>query len=256
MDWQAIRHEYETTDLTLKEIAGKFGCKPSTLRSHKSREKWQRNTEIKSATQHATRKKNVATRPKSVASKKAVEKVEQADLTDKQKLFALNYLQNHNATQSYINAYHVDYKTANVEGPKNLVKPSIRKLLNELKNQQIQDLYLTANDIIIQYAKQAFADIGLYLNFGNKDEVDPDTGEQYKRSYVYFKDKDSVDTSLISEVHIGQNRAVLKLYDKQKAMEKLLEYLPEPTNDNQSKDSFLEAIKQAAKQMQKEDDKS
>ncbi|MCT2881935.1 terminase small subunit [Lentilactobacillus buchneri] len=256
MDWQAVKHEYETTNLSLKEIAEKFGCKPSTLRSHKSREKWQRNTKPKSATQHATRKKSAATRPKSAATKTAVEKVEQADLNDKQKAFALNYLKYHNATQSYIDAYGTDYNTASQLGWRLLRNVKVRKLLDELRKEQESEMYLTANDIIIQYAKQAFADIGLYLNFGNKDELDPDTGEQYKRSYVYFKDKDSVDTSLISEVHIGQNGAVLKLYDKQKAMEKLLEYLPEPTNDDQTKDSFLEAIKQAAKQMQEKDDES
>ncbi len=249
MDWQAIKHEYETTNATLRELADKFGCKPSTLRSHKSREKWQRNI----ATQHATKKQSVAKRPQSDATKIAVKKVEESELTDKQKIFALNYLKSHNATQSYIDAYHVDYNTANVEGPKSLVKPRIRKLLDELKKQQVQDLYLNANDIIMQYAKQAFADIGEYVHFGTIPIKDDD-GNTRHMSFVRLKDDKDVDTSLINEVHIGKDGVVLKLYDKQKAMDKLMEYLPEPTNDDQAKDSFLEAIKLGIKQMQEKDD--
>lgn len=57
-NWEEIRREWETTKITFKELADKYGLKDSTIRSRKSREKWQRNI----ATETATQQQNVATK--------------------------------------------------------------------------------------------------------------------------------------------------------------------------------------------------
>lgn len=59
-NWEDIRREWETSDVTFKELAEKYGLKDSTIRSRKNREKWQRNATKKNATQ----RKNVATEKK------------------------------------------------------------------------------------------------------------------------------------------------------------------------------------------------
>lgn len=41
-DWNAIRKEFEDTTITMKALAEKHDVKPSTLRSRKNREDWQR----------------------------------------------------------------------------------------------------------------------------------------------------------------------------------------------------------------------
>jgi len=65
-NWEQIREEWETSDITFKELAEKHGVKDSTVRSRKNREKWQRNATSKNATQ----RKSVATKKNSnVASK-------------------------------------------------------------------------------------------------------------------------------------------------------------------------------------------
>ncbi|MED4453077.1 phage terminase small subunit [Metabacillus fastidiosus] len=53
MNWEEIRKEYETSDITLKALAEKHDIKDTTIRSRKNREKWQRNG-------NATQRKNVA----------------------------------------------------------------------------------------------------------------------------------------------------------------------------------------------------
>src|SRR5690606_24785807 len=58
INWEEIRKEYESSDITLKALAEKYGLKDPTIRSRKSREKWQRNATSKNATQ----RKNVATK--------------------------------------------------------------------------------------------------------------------------------------------------------------------------------------------------
>lgn len=57
MDWQAVRSEWESGEITFKELAEKHGVKDATIRSRKNREKWQRND----ATQRASNAKSVAT---------------------------------------------------------------------------------------------------------------------------------------------------------------------------------------------------
>lgn len=59
-NWGKIRNEWETSDITFKDLAEKHGVKDSTIRSRKNREKWRRNG-AKSATQ---RKKSVAAEKK------------------------------------------------------------------------------------------------------------------------------------------------------------------------------------------------
>ena len=44
-DWAAIRKEFEESNITLKDLAEKYGVKESTMRSRKNREGWQRNDE-------------------------------------------------------------------------------------------------------------------------------------------------------------------------------------------------------------------
>lgn len=51
INWQEVRSEYESTTLTMKALAEKFDVSPSTLRSRKNRENWQRNATENVATQ-------------------------------------------------------------------------------------------------------------------------------------------------------------------------------------------------------------
>lgn len=62
MNWEEIKREYETSDITLKALAEKYGIKLGTLKSRKSREKWSRD-----ATKNATRNKKVATLKKEIS---------------------------------------------------------------------------------------------------------------------------------------------------------------------------------------------
>lgn len=218
-NWEAIREEYETTKLTMKELAEKHDVKPTTLRSRKNREKWQRN-DIES----------VATQRNHVATKQAIKEVSQNDeLTDKEKTFCFLYLQYFNQTKAYQEAFGVSYKNANANAWKIMGKKGVKAELERLKEAQRQDLYLESLDIKRQWMKQAFADITDFVEFG-KEEVVVDKDEEGKDvtrtfNYVYVKDSEEVDGSLIQEVKNGRDGVSVKLYDKQKALQELQKFL-------------------------------
>jgi phage terminase small subunit len=229
MDWSLIKKEYESTSITLKALAEKHGIKLGTLKSRRSREGWSREPTEKVAT---SKKKKVA-KPKKVAPIEPV--ILSEDLTDKQKLFCLNYLKYYNATKAYQKAYGCSYDAAKTEGSKHLTKPHIRKEIERLKAEQQQALFLDGMAVIQKYIDIAFADITDFVSFYRRDVktdqmevlLNPDgtvkeiVPKLETTNEMYFKDMDEVDGTIISEVKKGKDGVTVKLHDKMKALEKL-----------------------------------
>lgn len=245
MDWKKIRQEYEQSTIILKELAAKYGVSEGTMRSRKNREKWQRN-EHNDATQRATKKKNVATRDKPkkqeskirlVTNKKEIEIDESLELTEKQRLFCLYYIKNHNATMSAIKAGYAK-DSAYAEGSRQLRNVKVAKEIRRLKGRALQELFIDAMDVLEIYAKIAFADIGDYVNFGQREvqamgafgPVFEGKGKDKKPvmltvNFLDLNEKAEVDSTIISEVKQGKDGVSIKLLDKMKALEKLEKYL-------------------------------
>ena len=229
INWEEIRKEYESSDITLKALAEKYGIKDSTIRSRKSREKWQRNATSKNATQ----RKNVATKKtqkKTASRNKKTPKepaIENDDLTDKQKLFCIYYIKYFNATKAYQKAYGCKYTTAMVEGHRHLKNPKISAEIDRLKAEQANELKLDVRDVLQKYIDIAFADITDFATFGKKEiEVVNELGEVEKRevNYVDFKESAEVDGTIVTEVKQGRDGVSVKLADKMKALEMLSKY--------------------------------
>lgn len=230
MDWNRVKQEYETSSTTLKSLAEKYQVKATTLRSRKNREHWQRAT------------KKVATRHNNVATQISDELEANSELTEKQKLFCLFYLQRFNATWAYQQAYKVSHEVALRAGPRLLGNVGVKRQLTELKNQQRADLYVTADDIAHEYAKQAFASLGDVLDYKVHEElvtdtdgnVFLDTDDNPVKKHVadiYLKPSDQIDWSLVQDIHRGKDGLVVKLYDKQKALDSLSKLIG-TDNDN------------------------
>lgn len=232
----AAQHDYEL-GMKYKDIAEKYGVSINTVRSWKTRYKWTRNKS----------KKNVHINQKDVHIKAptdvAINQLNNSNLKDKQKAFVLEYLRLFNATQAYINVYDVDYSNAKTAGPRLLENVGVQKQIKQIREAKLKELAIEPLDLIEDVVKEAKADIGNYLEFGswaeNLTEQDGETpvadidGNQVviHHSYLYFKDKDSVDTSLIKKITKGKDGATIELYDKTKARDKLLEWLKEQNND-------------------------
>ncbi|MED1954921.1 terminase small subunit [Brevibacillus centrosporus] len=161
---------------------------------------------------------------------------EDGSLTDKQRLFVMEYLRDFNATRAAM-AVGYSKKTAYAIGWENLRKPQIQAEIKRQKEAMADDLGLAVQRIIAEYMKIAFADITDLLEFGQKDEllydnegnpaIDPETGEQmtYQRNYVSFKNSDEIDGTVVGEVKQGKDGVSIKLHDKMKALAALEKYL-------------------------------
>lgn len=255
-DWEKIREEFETSDITMKDLADKHGVKASTLRSRKSREDWKQG-----ATQQP--KKKVATQrneKKSVATQQAIEELNNnSNLTEKQKQFCLLYLKYFNATKAYQEAYGVDYNTAHSIGYRLLANDGVKEELERLKKIQRSEMYIDSLDIKREWAKQAFVDPTDFVEFGTREEevmgmfgpVKDEEGNVITqvKNFIEFKDSVEVDGTLIKEVRMGKDGPVVQFHDKQKAMDRLMEFLIDDDVVENDDDGFLAALEAGGEEL-------
>jgi len=243
---------------SIKQIAEQLGKSAGTIRSWKSRDKWDGDADKpikKSAKQRnknsATLQRNTATQHENVAtqivSDETIDKINESDMRDRHKAFTIEYLKSFNATQAYLNVYDVDYNTAMSAGSRLLTNDKVKDLIKELRKERLSDLAITQEDLLSDLVKEARADIGDFVEFGQYDEVVLDSDKKPKldvdgkeilshRSWVQFKDKAKVDTSAIESIKMGKDGPVLKLHDRDKARKQLLEHFDSVTTVDKHED--------------------
>lgn len=219
-------YEMYKSGMKLVNIADQLGCSAATIRTWKNRYKWDDNGS------ETFQKKNETKRNVSAKKKKAVmpvddgtkETLQNDDLTPEQQMFCIYYSRTFNATQSYLNAFGCSYETAMVNGCLLLRNTKVRAEIERLKEIKRQQIVAGADDIVELQMRIAFADIGNYVSFGQKEVTDIETDETYMVSVVDLKESKNTDTQLIQEVKRGKDGVSVKLADKQKAIDWLSKY--------------------------------
>ena len=246
--------------MKLVEIASQLNVSEGTVRSWKSRYKWDCNV--------ANKKRNVAKRKKEENSKneKAIadevnQVLENTDLTDKQRLFCLHYVKCFNATKAYQKAYKCGYLSAKAHGYELLQSVAVCKEIKRLKQNRLNREMLDESDIFQKYMDIAFSDITDYVEFGQEEVPvmavygpvqvkDEKTGKKKiltKRvNVVRFKDSEEIDGTIISEVKQGKDGASIKLADRMKALDWLAEHMDMATTEQRAR---IENIKAKTEQI-------
>lgn len=227
--------------MKLIDISKKLETAESTIRVWKNRYKWDSNDNetLQNKKRNVTKKNN---KTKAIEKKSNIEPLDEIKelmdneaLSNKQRLFCIYYSKCFNATKAYLKAYTCTYETANAEGYKLLVKPCIKKQIDELTKIRFNKEALKAG-VLQKYIDIAFADITDYVTFGQEEYVlkdkygnvmldengEPETG---KYSYVRPNESISVDGTIVSEVSQGKDGIKIKLADKMKALDFLNKHL-------------------------------
>lgn len=207
-----------------KDIAEKYGTTINTVKSWKKRYAWSRGEGAHKAEKVCTQKSKGAPKKEAPIDDGTKATLQNDDLTPEQQMFCIYYSRTFNATQSYLNAYGCSYDVANAKGPLLVVKDSIHREIERLKEIKRQQIVAGADDIVELQMRIAFADIGNYVSFGQKEVTDIETDETYMVSVVDLKESKNTDTQLIQEVKRGKDGVSVKLADKQKAIDWLSRY--------------------------------
>lgn len=128
----------------LVDIAKELEVPDGTVRRWKSTYKWDSSPQEvkKKENERSQKKSDKKTSVRKKPAKKKIKSFEQAmeetleneELTDKQRLFCIYYVQSFNATQSYINAYDCDYNTGNTSSKRSVWQCSKRNRTLVLKS--------------------------------------------------------------------------------------------------------------------------
>ena len=247
-----------------KEIAEKYGVTINTVKSWKTRYKWSKDGKksVHTKTGKVCTQKSDKNNVKKEAIAKAVEQViENAELTDKQRLFCVLYTKCFNATKAYQKAYGCDYLSAKAHGYELLQSVAVCEEIKRLKKNRLNREMLDESDIFQKYMDIAFSDVTDFVEFGQEDVPvmavygpvqvkDEETGEKKtltkKVNVVRFKDSSEVDGTLIAEVKQGKDGASIKLPDRMKALEWLTEHMDMATEEQRAR---IENIKAKTEQI-------
>ena len=205
----------------LVEIASMLGVPEGSVRRWKSTYEWDGERSAKKANVRKQKEDEITI-------KNRIE-----DLTEKQQLFCLYYVNRFNATKAYQKAYGAKYETAMVEGCKLLRNPKVIEYVDELKQNKLNKAMLKGEDIFQKYIDIAYSDMTDYVSFGREEvqvmgmygpvfEKDQKTGQKKPVTQIVntvrLKESDEVDGSLISEVSEGKDGIKIKLIGKEKAL--------------------------------------
>lgn len=249
---EVARKLYEQ-GILLKDIAEQLDVPEGTVRSWKKRYDWDNATLQKpecNVAKESARKKKV----QQVVAADTASVSENPDLNEKQRLFCLYYVRCFNAVKAYQKAYGCSYETACGHGHELLKKVEIIAEINRLKQSRLNRELLNEHDIFQKYMDIAFADITDFVQFGQEEEYvigqfglvqveDPVTGKKaplkQKVNTVRFRESDSIDGTLITEVKNGKNGASIKLADRMKALEWLAEHMDIATEEQKARIAVL-----------------
>lgn len=207
-----------------KDIAEKYGTTINTVKSWKKRYEWSRGEGAHKTEKVCTQKRKGAPKNAAPIDDGTKETLQNDDLTPEQQMFCIYYSRTFNAAQSYQKAYGCKYETAMVNGCILLRNTKVRQEIERLKEIKRQQIIAGADDIVELQMRIAFADIGNYMSFGQKEFHDPETEDSYMVSTVDLKESKNTDTQIIQEVKRGKDGVSLKLADRQKAIDWLTKY--------------------------------
>lgn len=213
-------YEMYRQGMKLVDIASALDVPPGTVRRWKSTHGWDSERSEKESERSATKR----TKKRTPIDDGTKETLQNDDLTPEQQMFCIYYSRTFNAAQSYQEAYGCSYESAIANGSRLLTNDKVRAEIKRLKEIKRQQIVADADDIVELQMRIAFADIGNYVSFGQKEVTDIETDETYMVSVVDLKESKNTDTQLIQEVKRGKDGVSVKLADKQKAIDWLTKY--------------------------------
>ena len=226
--------------MKLVEIASQLNLPEGTVRRWKCTHKW--DSERSDKNSERSEKKKV--KKKKAAESEVDQVMENPDLTDKQRLFCIYYIRCFNATKAYQKAYNCKYESAMVNGSKLLRNAKVGQEIKRLKENKLNQIYLTSEDIFQKYLDIAYSDITDFIEFGKKEiELVDDEGRKGKTeiTYTIVKNSNEVDGTLISEISNNSKGVKVKLQDKMKAMQWLSDHMDLATPEQKAKIKKIEA---------------
>jgi len=140
----------------------------------------------------------------------------------KHERFCREYVIDHNGTQAAIRAGY-SKKTANEQASRLLANVNILTRVKELDGKKTEELEITHERILKEYAKLAFANSENFFDWAEGTRVGKD-GEEFDVGIVLLKRREDIPPDMlaaIQSIEETQQGIKVKLYDKKSALDSL-----------------------------------
>ena len=217
--------------MSYKEISAKYNISVNTLKKWIQREGWERKKFVPNVPEKCTQK-GYKNRDSEKLKNALFDSLDSSELTEKQKLFCMYYVECFNARQAFLKAYGGDIDSASSQAYRLLNSEKIQAEIMRLRETMRSHYNFELADYIRKLLKIVGADIGDYVKFGRREEVvvgmrgvviDKLTGEPARRmvNYIDLAESENVDTSVVSEIRQVKGDVSIKLEDKTFALKEL-----------------------------------
>ena len=217
--------------MSYKDIAAKYNISVNTLKKWIQREGWERKKFVPNVPEKCTQK-GYKDKDSEKLKNELFDSLDSSELTEKQKLFCLYYVECFNARQAYLKAYGGENDSASSMAYRLLNDEKIQAEIMRLRETMRSHYNFELADYIKKLLKIVGADIGDFVKFGRREEVvvglrgvaiDKRTGEPAKRmvNYIDLAESANVDTSTIAEIRQVKGDVSVKLEDKTFALKEL-----------------------------------
>ena len=217
--------------MSYKDIVAKYNISVNTLKKWIQREGWERKKFVPNVPEKCT-KKGYKDKDSEKLKNELFDSLDSSELTEKQKLFCLYYVECFNARQAYLKAYGGENDSASSMAYRLLNDEKIQAEIMRLRETMRSHYNFELADYIKKLLKIVGADIGDFVKFGRREEIvvglrgvaiDKRTGEPAKRmvNYIDLAESANVDTSTIAEIRQVKGDVSVKLEDKTFALKEL-----------------------------------
>lgn len=206
-----------------KDIAAKYNVSLNTIKSWKQRYNWNRksvHTNKKVCTQNNNKELNINDIKEPIVE----EILENTDITDKQRLFCVYYIQCFNATKAYQKAYQCDYRVANSHAHKLLYNVVIKEEIKKIHKAISEEIFYSIFDLIRELIELNNVSVCDYINFKNVEE---NVGTKKKPiymnvTYTELKEEFEADPKFIKEIYYTKRGPMVALKEADKLLKDIL----------------------------------
>lgn len=193
---------------SMADIARSLDIPDSTVRRWKNTYKWE--TTHPNGERKKRSKTERSDKAKTLKKDGTKQTMENEELTEKERLFCLYYINSYSATMSYKKAYKCSYETAHKNAYKTMAKYGIKNEIERLKEIKRQQVMIEEIDIVELQMRIAFSNIGDAVDITNNN--------------MSIKNFEEIDTQMIREVKSTKDGIGIKMEDRQKAINWLTKY--------------------------------
>lgn len=217
--------------IKLIDIANTLGVPDGTVRRWKSTYKWdseeseRSDKKVNKKSERSEKKRKQKIEKKEVVVKEVGPVVENAELTEKQRLFCLFYVKYRNKVKAYQKAYECSYDCACSHASTLWKNGEVQKEVNRLLEGFRESVELDIRDLFQWYLDIARADINDFVKFNGP----------------MISVRNNIDGLLVSEVSETGNGIKVKLNDRMKAMQWLGEHIGLATEEQRARIAALKA---------------